>query len=635
MMKFFRENTKVLLVVFGILLMIVFIGGPALEGMITPDVNRDVATTNGLKITLRDQRQAQSTTTILDTWGLAWQQMGGGGTPLELTDWILLVREAERLGMKADIAEIRSSASPDVINDLARNLQVRPDDILQALAEFNSVQQAVAAVGQVTTPSEAEVAAAARKSFERVSVHVAVIPAEAFVDENAEFTAEEFDTQFTAHRESEPGEGLNFGYYVEPTMQVQYIKIDRDVLAGPNQVRVANLDRKARSLYDARRESDPAFRRPIEELIEDATGDSVGPEAPKPEPYLSWDEAKEKAVEIIRRQEADTAAAQLADALIQRAANDLYDVDRGDDGYVVMPESVKSTDYLSKLVGHIPASLAYPDAVSITTTDFFDTSQADDVPDIGEGYYVPQRIGQYENLRSLTLKTRTMVSNIPDDKGINRSDYITAFQLSNYALKDRNGNVYIFRVIDSKAGHIPTSVDEVRDRVLTDLRLNKGFREAQFRAAALGDCEDSENLKDAYEKDEDLSETISAKTITGSGFLEPPPIVRASQYEVASGIVKTSVFAGGGLGKIPVDIVEQFFALEQADVPIAVFDLPSRSAVLVVEWIETQLTKTDEFDDRRESLLRQMAGQRSRKAIQDWLNPDNIRARNGFKLITG
>ncbi len=635
MMKFFRKHTKVLLVGSMTLLMIVFVGGSALQGMLTTDPNRDVATTTRGKITLKDQRIAQGTTKILESWGIAWQRMGGSGTPLELTDWILLVREAERLGMKADIAEIRSSAPPDVLNEMARSLKVRPDDILYALAQYNTVQQAVSAVGQVTTPSEAEVAAAARRSFERVSVHAVVIPAEAFVDDGAKFTEEEINAQFTAHRESEPGAGLNFGYYVDPTIQVQYIKIDRDVLASPNQVRVANLDRKARSFYDARRASDPAFRRPIEELIEETTGDSIGPDAPKPEPYLSWEEAKDKAVEIIRRQEADTAAAQLADALIQRAANDLYDADRGDDGYVVVPESVKSTDYLAALVGHIPASLSYPDAVSIVTTDFFDVSQADDIDGIGEGYYVPQRIGKYETLRSILLKTKAILQNVPDDKGINRSDYIATSQLSNYALRDGKGNVYVFRVVDSKAGHIPASVDEVRDRVVADLRLKKAFREAQFRASAISDCDDCENLKEAYEKDGDLSATITAKAITGSGFIEPPPIVRATRWEVASGAVKTMVNAGGGLGEIPMDVVEQFFALEHADLPIGVFDLPSRSAVLVVEWIETQLTKTHELDDQRKGLLSLMASERSRQAVQDWLNPDNIRARNGFELITG
>ena len=55
MMKFFRKHNKKLLAVFMTLLMIVFVGGSALQGLLTPRANRVVANSKYGPISFIDQ----------------------------------------------------------------------------------------------------------------------------------------------------------------------------------------------------------------------------------------------------------------------------------------------------------------------------------------------------------------------------------------------------------------------------------------------------------------------------------------------------------------------------------------------------------------------------------------------------
>src|SRR5437867_4375284 len=98
MMKFFRKYNKQLLAVFMALLMIVFIGGSALQSLLQPSANHPVAKSKYGEVMLKDQQHASETTGLLETVGFPWQHPAGAEKPIELVDWILLQREAQALG---------------------------------------------------------------------------------------------------------------------------------------------------------------------------------------------------------------------------------------------------------------------------------------------------------------------------------------------------------------------------------------------------------------------------------------------------------------------------------------------------------------------------------------------------------
>ena len=120
MMKFFRKHNKKLLAIFMVGLMIVFIGGSALQGLLTPQTNPVVANSNYGPVTLLDQKSANDQTNLLEMMGLDWRRPVPGGTKaLETVDWIMLRREAKALGAEVTPAAVRASATEVFVWDQA------------------------------------------------------------------------------------------------------------------------------------------------------------------------------------------------------------------------------------------------------------------------------------------------------------------------------------------------------------------------------------------------------------------------------------------------------------------------------------------------------------------------------------
>ena len=84
---------------------------------------------------------------------------------------------------------------------------------------------------------------------------------------------------------------------------------------------------------------------------------------------------------------------------------------------------------------------------------------------------------------------------------------------------------------------------------------------------------------------------------------------------------------------VPGEIIGEWFALEDTVNGVGVFKLPDRATVMVVEWVETDATDFDQYEEMKGQIAQQIADSRMREAISDWFNPDQIRARNGFELV--
>ncbi len=627
MMKFFRKYNKALLAVFMVLLMIVFLGGSALNTLLSPSGDRVVAASAVGTISYLDQRTAEDTRSILlAVAGVdAWWPVQGMVEPLEPVDWVLLTREAKALGLGDNLIAARAMV-PDQ-RGLSRKLRRKPERILQAVGEFAAVQRAANLVGMAAFPSQAEIRSAAHKSLEKVRVAAVMLPAEAFLDQEATFTEAEIQTQFETYRNREAGAGMNFGYYVEPAIKLQYIKIDAGVMT--DQVRVANLDRKARAYFDQQREKDPAFRRPADQMVIDE--EQEGPKA-EISPYLSWDEAKLEAAGIVKRKEAEEAARRIADWIIPYVAQPWLDQSRGDDGYKNTPDSVTTLDYYEAILEDLPRTIAYSDATSIATTEFFDRAGARDVAELGQATFAQPRAGILEAVSTLAFRTQALVPKVPDTEGTVASDYLATFQTSRYPLTDRDGNVYVFRLVDARAGHTPEAVAEVRDRVVADLRLTRAYEQAQARAESLRSCAGSDSLSDAFQSDDELVSLLAAAGVPG-GYREPPSFARIDRFLVGRGLTPTTTFVGGGVGQIPSEAVEKLFALADAEDKTTVLELKDRATVMAVEWIEAEAARIEDYEQTRTTLAQQLTASRMQLAIADWLKPDNIRARNGFELV--
>lgn len=630
MMKFFRKYNKQLLAVFMVALMVVFIGGSALQSLMTPEQNYTVANSNYGPITLKDQQEAAEATMLIERLGLNWKQpVGMAAAPIETPmDWILLLREAKKLGTAVGVDSVRGSLSDsamqDVVNQVARSLRIKPDRIHQALAQLRTVQRTVTAIGGATVPSEAELRVATRDALETVSFRAILAPGKAFIDDKQTFSDEEMKKHFAAYRETARGPGLNFGYYRAPSLKVQYLTIDRAAIAAA--VGIANLESKAKTYYEQRKALDPVFKRPGNPLAD--------PAAPPPDPYLTFEEAKDKAIEGLRKEQATDVAGRLADWLLQFTSEAFLEVERGADLYKPAPSHVAKLEYYNELIQKIPPQLTFPKSVSVGVTDFFTLEKADKVPELGNAMYRPER-GVAQSFASLVFRNQAMVPKIPADEGANTSEYLSLFQTGPYALSEgTTGNLYLYRVIEAKPGRAAESLEEVRDEVIADLRTLRGFEAAKKRAEALRAAAAQQTLKALYEADAELVAFKAKSAGNESGFFEPPPVTRVSRMEAPFGRPAGGANTNSGLGRLPNDAVDQIFSLESSADKTTVLELKDRAAVVLVQWVETKPATQDQFDTLRKDLASKLSDVHFRDAVTPWLESSQIQARSGFALRT-
>jgi len=612
MMKFFRKYNKQLLALFMALLMIVFIGGSALEGMLTPAQNRVVATSSVGEINYVDQQQANNTTELLGMINMNWRNpVGGSHKPLEVIDWILLEREANKLGTPTDTAFVRTSVSQEDLENMSRALRVKPARVLDAMGQLRAIQRTAFSIG----------AAAARDSLETVKVKAVMLPAKAFVDETQEFSEAELQAQFDKYKEKEAGGGLDFGYYQHPALKVQFIAISREKIA--EQVKIANLEREARTFYDENKTKDRKFRRPADQIAPNTEG-------PAPEPYLSWEESKTIAETAVREKHAEGVVDRLANWLIQYASEPWVDAERDPDGYKKAPSVATDKEFYHALVKRIPPALTFSDAVVVWYSNWFTHEDANKTAMIGTTFFIPQG-GSPTPFKDIVFRNQFSVPKVSDEEGVNTADYVALFQTSPYAMKNRlSGETYVFRIVEGRAGHPAESLAEVREQVVNDLRLQRAFEVAKGHAASLLSCEPGQSLKDAFEADAELK---GAKAGSGINHYEPSPFSRVPKHMAGKGRPEDGVMVSGGVGLLPNDVVDGCFALEEAIDKKAVFEMPARADVMVVEWVETKRPDDESYLALRKQLTTQLAQMRIQEAMSDWLDPEQIRARNGFVLV--
>ncbi len=626
MLKFFRKYDKALLVTFMMLLMVVFVGGSALQSFLTPNTNYAVFNSRYGEISTNDRDQARRATELLANFNIDWSRPTYGAfKQIELPDWILLTREADKFGTTVDLGAARAiyggSEAGSGIDILSRRLRIKDDQFYEALRQYQSIQLTAQAMSVGTLPSTAAIRLRGRDTLEKVSVQAVALPSGAFKLDGRTFSEAEIDAQWQAHKDNEPGTGMEFGYYVDPAIQVQYVKINPDLLSKV--IGVANLERKAKRYYEANKESFE-FRRPPVVGEEIAADDATA--------YLGWDEAKEKAEDAIRRQEAKKTASRIADYLIQSTVQDSLAGTREDSGYRTISAEVASKDYYQGLLNRLPKTLNYPSAISVESSDFFDASSAGLVSGIGAASYHPYG-GRFRTFSSMVLNNQALVPTVPQGDGVINSDYRAMNETFDVALQSGDGVQYVFRVVDHNEGHVATSVDEVRERVIADLRTKEGYEVALGYAQGLIENIGEGGLQEAYTSNTELDEIVQAYQGSDGGYMVASDVLRHIPSPYISGPDANMARIPGGIGSVPAKVVDAWFELEHSNKRAGVFPLKSRAVVMVVQWQETTPGTEEDYSAQRTQITNQLMGQGRILVMRDWLDPDQIRARNEFKAI--
>lgn len=233
MLKFFRKYNKQLLVVVTVLLMIVFVGGFALESMLVPDLSsQEIAQAFGKPITQGDLSFVEGQTTILTRLGYPWNFPGGlvsGIEPLEVMDYLLLLFEAGERGFQPDLEQARQQLALRNLdlNSFSLNNRVPTEEIEAAVANYLGVTQLWVLAGNSALPGELEIRQAVRDQHEKINADIVEIKSTPLIDTQAEIPEEVLQAHFEKYQEQTVGrDPLDFGYLIPDRVQVQYAVVN-------------------------------------------------------------------------------------------------------------------------------------------------------------------------------------------------------------------------------------------------------------------------------------------------------------------------------------------------------------------------------------------------------------------------
>lgn len=646
MMKFFRKYTKHLLAIFMALLLIVWLGGTALEQVISTAgggkepqgrlfgkevLYRDLIPTQVHLNTLQQLEVAY----LLQPWVRVLSQQlraydmrifSVREDELSLLEWHMLVSEALKNGAFVPEAEIHQavvemSRTPG-FDRVRQNLALR--DIESALHSYHLVTQQAAEQCEAIQVAESDIRAFVRETQERAKISVLQVNVSPFMDRKYEPTGEELVEQFEKYKD-EPrpmSAGLKFGYQKPEAVRIECIRVNVDPLV--DQQRISAADKRANEYWQSHKEE---FTRPVEPQAE---GDPRRPS--RGEPYATYTEAQSDVVAKLKRDGAVSQARSIASDLIRRLESDWESAATTQPGgFKVPPESARSLDLYASIV----ASSSQPEGVleHLTFGDGDEVMEKTLLSSRPMGLSnVYARVGQ--NMVRL-VDAAFMVAGLEEDaeeeEPVRRQLKRNIYQTCPIAFTDDDGNAYVMRTVAARPPQAPESYEEVRSLVASHVRRIRAFEEAGRLARELADAARREGLEAAFKSDEALH-----KKLSDSALKFPAPFARSSLMTRQGAVpmlmpsrVADLVNTGWDPDGDP-EVYERIFdETDEAEGAhrILVHEQPDTFRWLVIEVHKIVPPTQEEYDGLRDAAYAYYRAERCIEAVQVWFDADQIRAR--------
>ena len=623
MMKWLRKYNKQIMGVAASFLLVVWLGGEALRSAGRRNMDNEViGRCKWGPITQGDHKLADFESNLQRSVGLNWQANWGrvAGKPLTTVDWILLNREADHQGIHVTQRDVRRVAranglSDTLIKQVALRRDVTPERIYAALASYFKVGRMVALYQSALRITEQGVRVAARDQLERATINAVKLPAASFADPEQTFTDDQIARQYEKYKDSRrvPG-SQTFGYYREPRVTIQYVEIDPEKVKALLPGDERSYLKRALEYWKANRDKDPAFRRSQEQIDavlknlpeqKDEQGNPL-PKPPVPPYFEKFEQAQSAAIDAVKTREAKAQTARLANQLIKRLAQPWFNVAAERNAYKPAPEAVRRPEHYEKTLAQWPEYRQYKDAIRIGILGPVTEAGLADVDDMGAAFYPAFAV---EGL-----------TEIPKDTD-NRSMYKSLWETSNEPVTARNGKVYVYRVIKSQPGRPPSGLDEVRDEVIEDLRVAAALDRAVQAGQELAQAAAKSSLKEAWEADRELADRV---TPDAGGYL---PSVNVTRNNPFWGRLVPQI------GAVNEEFINTAFRLaadaDKADPEVVRQD--DLNLAVVIEGQSLAPLYDQMYQQQRAKLAGQLTQQRVLEALRAWLQPDQIRERNGYE----
>lgn len=487
MFKLFRKYNKVILVWGGCLLMVAFLVPQSLTQCSGGSGDYTLGTTDMGKVTEFDRRGAAIQLQILQRLPLAGQMAGALAGPEDgPLKWVLMSRDAQRLGLSAGPSEVDLVFNALRIDDtalanMANNMRTNPDTIRGAVQTWLTLDRydqlingnsyaplfdRINALGMVTqylqqgnfqaammTANTIEggqrlsaplIAHFIQEQGATVSGEAVLVGASRYLDRIDEPTGADIQQVFDDYKSQLPGsEPYGFGYRTPDRVKIEYLVIPIEQAEAQVQVDEA----EAYEFYEKNKAALP-------------------PEPVSGEPP-SYSAVRDRIVASLKEQK----AASLADRMAKAALAQMFEAQRGLEersGYKIVPEDFAPID-LQRVADDLELEYKVKPRVYNETDHWTPVSELGQLPDL-----------------SLAMMQRrpqvTMIDYIMSAKEMEPASDNTLVPerlqvgLPGSPLIGVDRSRILFRLTAAEPAHDPADLDTVREQVVEDTRLLAAYR---------------------------------------------------------------------------------------------------------------------------------------------------------------
>ncbi len=668
MMQWLRRNTKQIMVVVVLLAMFSFVGAQGLYALLAPNPLNDVAfKAFGREYTRGDLQEAQIAGNILDNMGFGWKPTND--RDFSPQHWFLLIEEARRAGLQpssATIEEMMSLADETWAEAGGRAAwrkrvdaplpQVRSAIGLKVIESQNASRVLVSAA-----PSEPEVRKYVRDTQDKITIKTAVFDAANWVNEDETFSEEQMQAHFDKYRDVYPDESEDgFGYKFPRRVTIQYVIADPMAIAEG-----IEISQEAAIDYWKRNKSKYTKRVPVDTM---GPVDSETPPEMK-QVTMKFSEARDGVQRELKQQKAlglarralDELSAKMGRAWLQQSVDE-------ETGFRTMPAGGDSIDAMEQAKADIEAKHGI--TLRYGTLELVTAEQIANNPSLGQarlpgegdvpmtiaelafrvpGFFKPEAKDETSaRLQLFQTPNSTLVVRTPDPKG--------GFEIvdGRIAQKMIDGRFITFRVIDAREESAPESLNEVREDVLADLRLQSAYERMNDDARKFAAVAQKIGADRALAMFDELrTERGIFKLDTPKAFARrTPQQLTAEQLEAGeSPLLPASVNNVGrsekfidecfamtteGWSPEPINVDSEKVAQAaaesaDADPKVQLIDLPKQKIRVVVDLQNYQPVDVVAYETQhRQNAFNTLRSQRMAVLRSQWFDPQNITARCNY-----
>lgn len=585
---FFRKYNKIILAVGGSLLMVIFLipqAGSMFQGKPT---ERAYGWIGDQKVTFGQVRGAEAEIQMLTALNPGFAR--ALDNIIQVTEkgehaiiYALMVEEAKLYGIHASAAETRAliqelKIDPVHQSEVLRKHNASTDHLNQALRHFQMVTRLYTMVFKPRPVSEQELRQVARDSQSQITVKLLSVPANDLVDAEPEPTPAELEELFSKFATPKVGEENPYGlnYTLPNRVKLEYIAV---TMAGATEAVKAQVDENAlfqRAHKYYQEHPTEFFPDPIDPTAEDLSKElQIDKSALERKPFA---EVRGEIEEKLIREDAEALRDKAINAIVYTLNKSKSDWPYGEGGYRQVPEQSQWVS-LESLQAQVQADDKLLPVVQRFEDGWLSLREVNDLEGFGASYQQARPTDPKVRVAEYVSTSRELSS----AEGVSR---LQVGEASNPTTDDA-GNKYIFRLIAAEPAQAPTSLDEVRDRVVEDAkRINayhklKNAKAAEYltKAKADGLARLGESLGDDKEVD-----TIGPFTKYAQQYL-PQPFIEGV-FDSAAPII-----AAGDLDQI-----------DQAD-RYAAIPVDSMMTLFLVEYTGYQPFTADRLNSQMRSAL--------------------------------